>query len=112
MDGRDCSICTGYIGEGDTFVSTGEGVAHYCCFFKDDPPKLKETFLGVLVNYDDQTLVRSLLEEFTLPVIQDEIVRRFNEEMMRRHDCRMKRCEREREEQRKLISDAIGDSWN
>ena len=85
-----CSKCGKDLIKGKTMISSSNGMVHEYCHYKDNPPKVRTTFVGVLCNIDDQVTVRDLLDKLVPPSIQKDIICRFNKEMLRRYYSRMK----------------------
>lgn len=86
---QKCSICKKDNTDG-AFVITGDGgQAHTLCYEKENPPRVRETFQEVLVNCDDQVIVRQLLAMYVPDDIKKQIVDQFNSEMKERHKRRI-----------------------
>lgn len=80
-----CSECKKPI-NGGVFIGTiNGGVAHEVCYHIANPPKIRETFPEVLVNCDDQVLVRKLLIQHVSDETQKVIISEFNQYMNIRH---------------------------
>lgn len=70
-------------------ISTGTGVACESCYYANNPYIKKESFYSVLVNIDDQVLVRQLIDKYMPPEIKQWVIDDFNETMTKRYDSRL-----------------------
>lgn len=71
-------------------ICTGNGWACPSCYYREHPFVAKTSFQEVLVNCDDQVLVRQLLEAYVPTEAKRQITQEFNLTMAIRHNRRVK----------------------
>ena len=83
-----CTECGTEIIDG-TYVTANQGHNHVRCYEIANPPIKRKTFKSVLVNCEDQVLVRQLLVSKVPSEIQNEIIESFNETILTRYKRRI-----------------------
>lgn len=83
-DGRSCMYCHQRIDGAYTMDrdESGDGYSHLKCYERVHTFVPKVSFLQVLVNLDDQVLVRELLEALVPELDKARIVQEFNRRML------------------------------
>lgn len=92
---NDCVFC-GIDTKGSGVTAGNDRLSCKLCWEQRHPFRPRETFQEMLINTENQTLVRELLESHISPKEQAQILMEFNAEMAERYCLRLSSLIQER----------------